>query len=99
MTRAIWLATETASRAEQSRVHGPGILPEVKPQLRVLDEDFHRWQQTNVQPQKQAGYALVTATIPLGDFTGAQMRVLADLALSYGDGTVRVTPDQDLFSF
>jgi sulfite reductase (NADPH) hemoprotein beta-component len=87
---------ETASRAEQSRVHGPGILPEVKPQLRVLDEDFHRWQQTNVQPQKQAGYALVTATIPLGDFTGAQMRVLADLALSYGDGTVRVTPDQDL---
>jgi sulfite reductase beta subunit-like hemoprotein len=87
---------ETASRAEQSRVHGPGLLPEVRPQLRVLDEDFHRWQQTNVQPQKQRGYALVTATIPLGDFTGAQMRLLADLALSYGDGTVRVTPDQDL---
>jgi sulfite reductase (ferredoxin) len=87
---------ETASRAQQSRVHGPGILPDVQPRLRLLDEDFHRWQQTNVQPQKQAGYALVTATIPLGDFTGAQMRVLADLALAFGDGTVRVTPDQDL---
>jgi sulfite reductase beta subunit-like hemoprotein len=87
---------ETASRAEQSHVHGPGILPDVKPQLRVLDEDFLRWQHTNVQPQKQAGYALVTATIPLGDFTGAQMRLLADLSLSYADGTVRVTPDQDL---
>jgi sulfite reductase (ferredoxin) len=87
---------ETAARAEQSQVHGPGILPDVRPQLRVLDEEFHRWQQTNVRPQKQAGYALVTATIPLGDFTGAQMRLLADLALSFGDGTVRVTPDQDL---
>jgi sulfite reductase beta subunit-like hemoprotein len=87
---------ETASRAVQSTVHGPGILPDVKPQLRVLDEAFHRWQQTNVKRQKQPGYALVTATVPLGDFTGAQMRVLADLALAYGDGTVRVTPDQDL---
>jgi len=35
-------------------------------------------------------------TLPLGDLTGAQMRLLADLALAYGDGTVRVTPDQDL---
>jgi sulfite reductase beta subunit-like hemoprotein len=87
---------ETASRAEGSRVHGPGLLPDVRPQLRVIDEDFHRWQQTNVQPQKQPGYALVTATVPLGDFTGAQMRLLADLALAYGDGTIRVTPDQDL---
>jgi sulfite reductase beta subunit-like hemoprotein len=87
---------ETASRAVQSTVHGPGILPDVRPQLRVLDEDFHRWQQTNVQRQKQPGYALVTATVPLGDFTGAQMRLLADLALAYGDGSVRVTPDQDL---
>ena len=38
----------------------------------------------------------VLATIPLGDFTGQQMRVLADLASSYGEGSVRVTMDQDL---
>ena len=42
-----------------------------KPTLRVLDDDFLRWQATNVRPQKQAGYALVTATVPLGDFSGA----------------------------
>ena len=36
------------------------------------------------------GYALVTATIPLGDMSAEQMRVLADLADAYGDGTVRV---------
>ncbi len=87
---------ETAARAESSNVHGHGILPDVRPQLRVLDEQYMRWQETNVQWQKQSGYALATATIPLGDFTGAQMRLLADLSLSYSDGTVRVTVDQDL---
>ena len=34
--------------------------------------------------------------MPLGDLTGAQLRILADLAQAYGDGTVRVTHDQDL---
>jgi sulfite reductase (NADPH) hemoprotein beta-component len=34
--------------------------------------------------------------VPLGDFTGAQMRVLADLTLAYSDGTTRVTVNQDL---
>jgi sulfite reductase beta subunit-like hemoprotein len=35
-------------------------------------------------------------TIPLGDFTGQQMRALADLASIYGDGLVRVTQEQDI---
>ena len=35
-------------------------------------------------------------TVRLGDLTGEQMRVLASLAESFGDGTVRVTPDQNL---
>ena len=37
-----------------------------------------------------------TATVPLGDMTSAQMRVIGDLAQAYGDGTVRVTMDQNL---
>ena len=87
---------ETATRAGATRVHGPGILPDVKPTLRVLDEDFLKWQATNVMPQKQEGYALVTATVPLGDLTAAQLRVLAELSQAYGDSTLRVTVDQDL---
>ena len=87
---------ETATRAGATQVHGPGILPDVKPTLRVLDEDFLKWQATNVMPQKQAGYALVTATVPLGDLTAAQLRVLAELSQAYGDSTLRVTVDQDL---
>ena len=39
---------------------------------------------------------MAIASVPLGDLTSAQMRVLGDLARAYGDGAVRVTPDQDL---
>ena len=39
---------------------------------------------------------MAVATVPLGDLTSEQMRVLGELARAYGDGTVRVTPDQDL---
>jgi sulfite reductase beta subunit-like hemoprotein len=51
---------------------------------------------TNVRRQKQAGFATVTVTVPLGDLTGEQMRILADLSLAYSDGSVRITVDQDL---
>jgi sulfite reductase (NADPH) hemoprotein beta-component len=87
---------EAAARAASAQVRGPGIVPELRRALPVLPADFLRWQATNVRPQKQEGYAVVTVTVPLGDLTGAQMRVLADLALAYGDGAVRVTHDQDL---
>jgi sulfite reductase (NADPH) hemoprotein beta-component len=88
--------TETAARAASSNVHGPGILPDVRPKLQVLDEEFVAWAQSNVRPQKQAGYVHATATIPLGDLTAQQLRVLADLSQVYSDGSVRVTVDQDL---
>jgi len=88
--------SETTARAKSSSVQGPGITPEVRPFLPVMNGDFGYWRKTNVRPQKQPGYAIVTATVPLGDLTGQQMRVLGDLALSYGDGSVRVTSDQDL---
>jgi len=34
--------------------------------------------------------------LPLGDFTAGQMRVLADLAEAYGDGSMRLTVDQNV---
>jgi len=39
---------------------------------------------------------MAVASVPLGDLTSEQMRVLGDLAGGYSDGTVRVTSDQDL---
>ncbi len=82
-------------RALGARVIGPGITPRVRRALPVLG-DFTHWRRTNVRAQKQRGYATVLVTVPLGDLTSAQMRVLADLALAYGDGGVRVTHEQDL---
>jgi sulfite reductase (NADPH) hemoprotein beta-component len=87
---------DVATRAASSMVRGPGITPAVKPELATTAADFARWERTNVRPQKQEGCSTVTVTIPLGDFTGQQMRVLADLAGVYGDGLVRVTQEQDL---
>jgi len=86
---------EAARRAASAEVRGPGIVPAVRT-LPVLSGDFLSWKATNVRSQRQEGYASVTVTVPLGDLTGAQLRVVADLAGAYGDGTVRVTHNQDL---
>ena len=87
---------DAARRAARAVVRGPGIVPSFKVSLPVLTDEFATWQATNARRQKQAGYALVTVTVPLGDLTGAQLRLLADLAVAYGEGTVRVTNDQNL---
>jgi sulfite reductase beta subunit-like hemoprotein len=78
------------------RVTGPGLIPTVVPLYQVGDEQYTRWHATNVRSQKQFGYVMAVTTVPLGDLSGAQLRVLGELARAYGDGTVRVTPDQNL---
>jgi len=85
-----------AARVSAGQVKGPGITPTVVPIFHSGDEAYARWRSTNVRPQKQFGYVIATATVPLGDLTSEQMRVVAELSRAYGDGTVRVTIDQDL---
>jgi sulfite reductase beta subunit-like hemoprotein len=85
-----------AARVSAQRPSGPGILPTIVPLLQAGDDQYARWRATNVRPQRHFGYMIVTATVPLGDFTSAQMRTLGELARAYSDGTVRVTPDQNL---
>jgi sulfite reductase (NADPH) hemoprotein beta-component len=85
-----------ASRVSAGRVTGPGLTPTIVPVYQTGDDDYARWRVTNVLSQKQFGFVLVIASVPLGDLTSEQMRVLGELARAYGDGSVRVTPDQDL---
>jgi sulfite reductase beta subunit-like hemoprotein len=87
---------EVAARVTAATVQGPGLQPDVRPLLQVTTDAFHDWLRTNVRLQKQAGYAIAVATLPLGDITGAQLRVAAELATAYGDGSVRVTTEQNL---
>jgi sulfite reductase (NADPH) hemoprotein beta-component len=84
-----------ARRVEAQTTHGPGIHPERRSTLRVVPEQQLLWQRRNVRPQRQRGFVMATVSLPLGDLTAEQFRVVADLAGSYGDGTVRVTIEQD----
>jgi sulfite reductase (NADPH) hemoprotein beta-component len=76
-------------------VAGPGIVPQVEES--PSDTAAERsWQATNVRPQRQRRYAAVIVRLVLGDATAGQLRALARLSESYGDGTVRLAPDQNL---
>lgn len=90
--------SEVAQRAASARLRGPGIVPEVvaptaQPSSAAEFADFCR---TNVRAQRQAGYLAVTVHVPMGDLTGSQFRLLADLATAYGHGSVRTTQEQNV---
>ena len=87
---------QVAARVSAGRISGPGITPAIVPILQSGDEAYARWRATNLRAQKQFGYVMAVATVPLGDISSDQMRVIGELARAYGDGTIRVTPDQDL---
>ncbi len=70
----------------------PGAFLNGQPQ----SEDFQRWYQTNVYPQRQKGYVVATVTLPLGDVTADQLRALADLAIQYAGDNVRTTVEQNI---
>jgi sulfite reductase beta subunit-like hemoprotein len=94
--RTVPTIAEILGRAASTRVIGPGIVPHVEPRANISPHDFRDWSRTNVRPQKQAGWSMVVVATVLGDLTSAQMRLVAELATAYGDGTVRVTSDQNL---
>lgn len=87
---------EIARRVVSGEVRGPGIRPEPEPVVGSSETDYVAWAATNIRQQKQPGYVAAIATVHLGDLSAMQFRILADLSLAYSDGTVRVTPTQNL---
>jgi len=87
---------EAAAEAAASTLSGPGLHPETQPNLSPTAGDYWNWLRTNVRRQKQPGYSIAAVTVPLGDLTAGQLRILAELAGAFGDGTARVTAEQDL---
>ncbi|MDA0745914.1 MAG: nitrite/sulfite reductase [bacterium] len=59
-------------------------------------EGFDAWYRTNVYQQQQAGYVVVTVTLPLGDLTSNQMRGLVEIARKHVNDTVRTTVEQNI---
>jgi len=83
------------ARVASVQPNGPGVTPILVPVLNSTDDAYQRWRSTNVKSQKQFGFATAIVTVPLGDLTSEQMRVIGDLARAYGDGSIRVTVDQN----
>jgi len=86
---------QAVAAAASTPVSGPGIMPNTV-RLQPLPDAFVRWMRSNVSKQRQQGYYHVTCRLPLGDFTSGQMRVLADLSEAYGDGSMRLTVEQNV---
>jgi sulfite reductase (NADPH) hemoprotein beta-component len=68
---------------------------------RLANPAFRSWTDTNLSAHKAAGYAVVSVSIKKhgatpGDATAAQMRVLADLAETYGHGELRISHEQNV---
>ncbi len=84
--------TQYVTDAEQS--HETPLRPASEPAV-AAPEGFERWRETNTRAQKQAGYAVVTVALPLGDITADQLRSLADIVRRFTKETVRTTVEQN----
>lgn len=67
----------------------------------AADGAFRAWADTNLSQHRAGGYAIVTVSLKAhgdtpGDATGEQMRVLADLAESYGHSDLRISHEQNV---
>jgi sulfite reductase beta subunit-like hemoprotein len=72
------------------------LLPVIEPPVIHSAPDGDGWRKSNVHLQKQAGYAAVTVKVEQGNLTGDQLRLLARVASTAGDGLVRVTIEQNV---
>ena len=75
---------------------GNGALLPVVGQPGSGDAAYDEWLETNVKEQKQTGYAAVTVTVDQGNLTGDQLRGLAKLAATAGDGLLRTAINQNV---
>src|SRR5207302_8268425 len=55
-----------ASRVSAGRVSGPGLTPAVVPVFQAGDEAYARWRVTDVLAEKQSGFGMAIASVPLG---------------------------------
>ncbi|MEM7436995.1 MAG: nitrite/sulfite reductase [Myxococcota bacterium] len=75
---------------DEEPIHDPGPLPESS------SAGFQEWAKHNLRPQAQEGYYTAIIKMPLGDFTSAHGRALAELARKYTGDAIRCTVEQNL---
>lgn len=60
------------------------------------DDVWERRDVMGIHPQKQPGYVWAGAAVPAGRMQAADFAALADVAERYGDGTVRLTVEENV---
>jgi sulfite reductase beta subunit-like hemoprotein len=75
---------------------GDGALLPVVGQAASGDSAYDHWLRTNIVEQQQTGYAAVVVRVEQGNLTSDQLRAVARIAATAGDGLVRVGIDQNL---
>jgi sulfite reductase beta subunit-like hemoprotein len=73
--------------------------PEPQPVYATPNGDgraFHRFERSNVAPQRQQGFSTVEVKVPRGDLTVEQLRGLAEIMRRYSGGYARTTVHQNI---
>ncbi|HEY3493297.1 MAG TPA: hypothetical protein VGK73_01370, partial [Polyangiaceae bacterium] len=86
----------TAFLADLHKLDGQPLAPGSALPAGERPEGFDAWFRTNVQKQRQPGYAIATVKLPLGDLTPKQGRALADLARGFAEDSLRTTVTQNM---
>jgi sulfite reductase beta subunit-like hemoprotein len=96
-------------QGEREKIRSEGGVPLVLPvqpapparrallsQVSETAEGYTEWAADSVRPQKQSGFSAIVIRLPLGDITATQLRALAQIAKTYGEGEVRLTNEQNI---
>ena len=59
------------------------------------DAEFLRWKTSNAEPQRQGGYYGVYVKVAQGDLSSDQFDAVADIAEEFGNGTIRLSVEQN----
>ncbi len=95
-----WVADRDFSLDEilldhDERAHAPGA-PETYSTPNGDNREFNHFLQSNVAPQRQAGFSTVEVKVTRGDLTPEQLRGLGQIMREYTGGYARTTVHQNL---
>ncbi len=71
-------------------------LIELPPAPAPAGADFWAWRATNVIPQEQPGWFVVTVRCPLGDLTAGELRAIGEASRRYCGGRMRLSIEQNI---
>lgn len=95
--RIMWLIEEWGVEMFRDMIAQQMGVPELKREVHVgYDDVWKRRDVLGVHPQKQEGFSWVGACVPVGRLYAADFHEFARIADTYGDGTLRMTVEENV---